>query len=332
MDEKYREIPGTNPKQYLTDYVAFTDRILPPIQDPIQKIDPRIVFCVAWAKGGYLPTHNPNYRLPQGPDPVWNNANCRNRRLFSDRAVQQGGGEYQAVPAADLPARHGRRQFRPDEGPVVADPHSRPPLGRVPHGLSAVLKPSTRARGHAAALGAARRPRHDRTKFGCGVALCGACTIHIDGKPVRSCVLPVCAVRDRAVTTIEGVGASAAGAKVQKAWLDLEVVQCGYCQSGQIMSATARWHRRNAQSDDSEHRRRDGREHLPLRHLCAHPRGDQAGRDRTPIVGARHDDSSRNHCARTAFAAVLGSAWPAGSCSPFAFRVLRPTSRCSRLT
>jgi len=89
MDEKYREIPGTNPQQYLTDYVALTDRILPPIQDPVQKIDPRVVFCVAWAKGGYLPTHNPNYRLPQGPDPVWNNANCRNKRLFSDRAVKK---------------------------------------------------------------------------------------------------------------------------------------------------------------------------------------------------------------------------------------------------
>ncbi|MGB6398520.1 MAG: methyl-accepting chemotaxis protein [Bradyrhizobium sp.] len=89
MDENYREIPGTNPKQYLTDYVEFTDRILPPIQDPIQKSDPRIVFCVAWAKGGYLPTHNPNYRLPQGTDPVWNNANCRNRRLFNDRAVKK---------------------------------------------------------------------------------------------------------------------------------------------------------------------------------------------------------------------------------------------------
>jgi len=89
MDENYREIPGTDPKQYLTDYVEFTDRILPAIQDPIQKIDPRIVFCVAWAKGGYLPTHNPNYRLPQGKDPVWNNANCRNRRLFNDRAVKK---------------------------------------------------------------------------------------------------------------------------------------------------------------------------------------------------------------------------------------------------
>jgi methyl-accepting chemotaxis protein len=89
MDENYREIPGTNPKQYLTDYVALTDRILPPIQDPLQKIDPRVVFCVAWAKGGYLPTHNPNYRQPQGPDPVWNNANCRNLRLFNDRAVKK---------------------------------------------------------------------------------------------------------------------------------------------------------------------------------------------------------------------------------------------------
>jgi methyl-accepting chemotaxis protein len=89
MDENYREIAGTDPKQYLTDYVAFTDRILPPIQDPIQKIDPRVVFCVAWARGGYLPTHNPNYRLPQGADPVWNHANCRNRRLFSDRAVRK---------------------------------------------------------------------------------------------------------------------------------------------------------------------------------------------------------------------------------------------------
>jgi isoquinoline 1-oxidoreductase alpha subunit len=77
------------------------------------------------------------------------------------------------------------------------------------------------------------------TKFGCGIAQCGACTVHMDGRPVRSCVLAVGSIGQRAITTIEGVGASAAGAKVQKAWLDLEVVQCGYCQSGQIMSATA---------------------------------------------------------------------------------------------
>jgi isoquinoline 1-oxidoreductase subunit alpha len=77
------------------------------------------------------------------------------------------------------------------------------------------------------------------TKFGCGIAQCGACTVHVDGKSVRSCLLPIGAVRDRNVTTIEGIGATPAGAKVQKAWLDLEVIQCGYCQSGQIMAAAA---------------------------------------------------------------------------------------------
>jgi isoquinoline 1-oxidoreductase alpha subunit len=77
------------------------------------------------------------------------------------------------------------------------------------------------------------------TKFGCGIAQCGACTVHLDGKPVRSCLLPLSAIGARAVTTIEGIGATPNGAKVQQAWLDLEVVQCGYCQSGQIMSATA---------------------------------------------------------------------------------------------
>ena len=77
------------------------------------------------------------------------------------------------------------------------------------------------------------------TKFGCGIAQCGACTVHVDGAAVRSCLLPVDSVGQREVTTIEGVGASDVGARVQKAWLELEVVQCGYCQSGQIMSATA---------------------------------------------------------------------------------------------
>ena len=77
------------------------------------------------------------------------------------------------------------------------------------------------------------------TKFGCGIAQCGACTVHLDGKPVRSCLLPVSAIGTRAITTIEAIGKTPNGAKVQKAWLDLEVIQCGYCQSGQIMSATA---------------------------------------------------------------------------------------------
>jgi len=77
------------------------------------------------------------------------------------------------------------------------------------------------------------------TKFGCGIAQCGACTVHLDGAPVRSCVLSVGSIGGRQVTTIEGIGSTATGARVQKAWLDLEVVQCGYCQSGQIMSAAA---------------------------------------------------------------------------------------------
>lgn len=77
------------------------------------------------------------------------------------------------------------------------------------------------------------------TKFGCGIAQCGACTVQLEGQPVRSCVLPVGNIGDRKITTIEAIGATPIGARAQQAWLDLEVVQCGYCQSGQIMSATA---------------------------------------------------------------------------------------------
>jgi isoquinoline 1-oxidoreductase subunit alpha len=77
------------------------------------------------------------------------------------------------------------------------------------------------------------------TKFGCGMALCGACTVHLNGKPVRSCITPVQSVGDASITTIEAIGRTQAGKSIQQAWLDLEVVQCGYCQSGQIMSATA---------------------------------------------------------------------------------------------
>jgi isoquinoline 1-oxidoreductase subunit alpha len=77
------------------------------------------------------------------------------------------------------------------------------------------------------------------TKFGCGIAQCGACTVHLDGQAVRSCVLPVSAIGEKAITTIEAVGNTASGRKIQQAWLEVDVVQCGYCQSGQIMSAAA---------------------------------------------------------------------------------------------
>ena len=87
------------------------------------------------------------------------------------------------------------------------------------------------------------------TKFGCGMSLCGACTVHVDGAPVRACVTPVSTVGAARITTIEGVGATPAGAKVQAAWLDVDVMQCGYCQAGQIMSATALLARNAAPSD-----------------------------------------------------------------------------------
>ncbi len=77
------------------------------------------------------------------------------------------------------------------------------------------------------------------TKFGCGMALCGACTVHVDGAATRSCVTPIDSVGKSEITTIEAVGGTVVGARIQKAWLEQEVVQCGYCQSGQIMSASA---------------------------------------------------------------------------------------------
>jgi isoquinoline 1-oxidoreductase alpha subunit len=77
------------------------------------------------------------------------------------------------------------------------------------------------------------------TKFGCGMALCGACTVHLDGQPTRACMTPISAVAGKNITTIEGIGATPAGKAVQDAWLTLDVPQCGYCQAGQIMSAAA---------------------------------------------------------------------------------------------
>ncbi|MDR1996049.1 2Fe-2S iron-sulfur cluster-binding protein [Azonexus sp.] len=87
------------------------------------------------------------------------------------------------------------------------------------------------------------------TKYGCGIGRCGACTVHVDGKAVHSCTLPVGAVGNRAITTIEAIGATPNGAKVQQAWIDGEVAQCGYCQPGQIMSATALLNRTPNPSD-----------------------------------------------------------------------------------
>lgn len=86
------------------------------------------------------------------------------------------------------------------------------------------------------------------TKYGCGIAQCGSCTVHIDGEPIRACITPASAAIGKQITTIEGLS-SAAGKAVQAAWLDLEVVQCGYCQSGQIMSAAALLARKQRPTD-----------------------------------------------------------------------------------
>jgi methyl-accepting chemotaxis protein len=91
FDRSYRPIPGTDPPQVLAPFTAFTDRVLPPIQEPALALDPRIVFCAAVDANGYLPTHNAAFSKPQGPDPVWNAANARNRRIFDDRVGLKAG-------------------------------------------------------------------------------------------------------------------------------------------------------------------------------------------------------------------------------------------------
>jgi isoquinoline 1-oxidoreductase alpha subunit len=88
------------------------------------------------------------------------------------------------------------------------------------------------------------------TKFGCGMALCGACTFHLDGAPTRACITPISATVGKKITTIEGIGDDGVGKRVQAAWLELGVPQCGYCQSGQIMAATALLKQKPRPSDD----------------------------------------------------------------------------------
>ena len=112
------------------------------------------------------------------------------------------------------------------------------------------------------------------TKFGCGMALCGACTVHLDGVAIRSCITPVDSIGTSGITTIEAIGATPAGAKIQKAWLDAEVVQCGYCQSGQIMSASALLATNPHPTDSDIDSAMSGK----LWDLYPHTRSHQAGR------------------------------------------------------
>jgi methyl-accepting chemotaxis protein len=95
FDEKYQPIPGTDPQQFMTGFVSLTDRLLPPIQEPVLEFDDRIAFCAAVDRNGFLPTHNLKYGQRQGSDPVWNAANCRNRRMFNDRTGLNAGRNTQ---------------------------------------------------------------------------------------------------------------------------------------------------------------------------------------------------------------------------------------------
>ena len=132
------------------------------------------------------------------------------------------------------------------------------------------------------------------TKFGCGAALCGACTVHIDGVATRSCVTTIDSVGGSAITTIEAIGKTPTGKAVQQAWLDLEVVQCGYCQSGQIMSAAALLAENPGPSDADIDDAMYG--NICRCALSAHPRRDQAGGALPAQQGGRPCASSNCRC------------------------------------
>ena len=124
------------------------------------------------------------------------------------------------------------------------------------------------------------------TKFGCGMALCGACTVHVDGVATRSCITPIDSVGNSAITTIEAIGTTAAGARIQKAWLDREVVAMRLLPVGPDHVGFGAAGEQPA-SDRFRYRRRDVRQHLPLRDLHPHSRSDQAGG--SELTGGDHD-------------------------------------------
>ncbi|MBL8703553.1 MAG: methyl-accepting chemotaxis protein [Rhodospirillales bacterium] len=127
FDETYKPVPGSNPPQVTTRFVQFTDRVLPPIQERMLGFDPRVAFCAAVDRNGYLPTHNTKFSQAQGPDPVWNAANCRNRRIFNDRTGlaagrntkpfllqtyrRDMGGSYVMMKDLSVPIRVGGRHW-----------------------------------------------------------------------------------------------------------------------------------------------------------------------------------------------------------------------------
>jgi hypothetical protein len=136
FDEQYRPLQGTQPPQFVTRYCGLADQLLPQVQERMLGLSSQVVICVAIDRNGYIACHNRKYNQPQrAGDVVWNTANCRNRRLFQDRAGLAAGGKPAPLPAADLPARHGRRGEGGDEGGGCAHHGGRPPLGRPAPGL-----------------------------------------------------------------------------------------------------------------------------------------------------------------------------------------------------